>query len=108
MSFHILRAGILQIMVLVMTMCRLVCEYTFKKKILPSSSSSHYISNFTLHVRLCDGSVSSFLSVVLICHLSFSLLLQLNLIFTLMILVLLSDLILQFTRSRHHISSKCC
>jgi len=31
MSFHILRAGILQIIVLVMTVCRLVCGYTFKK-----------------------------------------------------------------------------
>jgi len=54
MSFHILRAGILKIMVLVMTVCRLVCGYTFKKKMLPSSSRSHYISNFTLHAGPCD------------------------------------------------------
>jgi hypothetical protein len=54
MGSHILRAGILQIMVLVMTVCRLVCGYTFTKKMLPSSSRSHYISNFTLHVGPYD------------------------------------------------------
>lgn len=54
MSFHILRAGILQIMVLIMTQCRLVCGYTLKKKILPSSSRlKHYISNFTICGGLC-------------------------------------------------------
>jgi hypothetical protein len=54
MSFYILRAGILQIMVIVMTLCRLVCGYTFKKKMLPTSSRlKHYTSNFTIRDGPC-------------------------------------------------------
>jgi len=53
-SFHILRDGILHFMVLAVTVCRLVCGYTFKKQMLPSSFRSHYISNFTLHVGPCN------------------------------------------------------
>jgi len=39
---------------MVMTVCKLVCGHTFKKKMLPSSSRSRYISSFTLHVGPCD------------------------------------------------------